>query len=80
MTIGGINQCEICVNRYNNLKGAKCEAYPDGIPDALYSMAHFHTKPFKGDNGIKFELDENSSYKAYLPQIIQDLKRMGMDI
>jgi len=32
-----------------------CEAFPDGIPDAIAYGDDNHTKPFPGDNGIQFE-------------------------
>ena len=32
-----------------------CAAFPDGIPDAIYLGGFDHRKPFKGDNGIRFE-------------------------
>tara|TARA_R100000049_G_C1921140_1_gene66390 strand:- start:28 stop:186 length:159 start_codon:yes stop_codon:yes gene_type:complete len=33
----------------------KCDAFPKGIPEEIGSGEHDHTKPFKGDNGIRFE-------------------------
>ena len=33
----------------------KCKAFPDGIPEKILTGEHDHTKPFKGDNGIRFE-------------------------
>ena len=33
----------------------KCDAYPDEIPHQILSSEHDHTKPFKGDNGIRFK-------------------------
>ncbi len=32
-----------------------CEAYPDGIPDAIITGMHDHREPFAGDKGIRFE-------------------------
>ena len=32
-----------------------CEAFPEGIPVEIYFEATDHTKPFNGDNGIRFE-------------------------
>jgi hypothetical protein len=31
-----------------------CEAFPDGIPDAI-TKGRDHSKPFRGDHGIRFE-------------------------
>ena len=36
-------------------KCATCEAFPNGIPDVIYLYGNKHTKPLKGDNGIRFE-------------------------
>jgi len=32
-----------------------CEAFPNGIPDEIAYGDNDHTKPFKGDNGIRYE-------------------------
>lgn len=32
-----------------------CSAYPDGIPNEIFTGLHDHAKPYKGDNGIQFE-------------------------
>jgi hypothetical protein len=34
---------------------AKCEAFPDAIPDEIYFMAHPHNDSYPGDNGIQFK-------------------------
>jgi hypothetical protein len=52
-----MGQCDVCINRYQNKKGYYCEAFPDGIPEELYSFGIPHTKPYKGDNGIQFKQD-----------------------
>lgn len=46
------DQCFRC----SNYTGAKeCEAFPDGIPQEIYSGLFDHSKEFVGDNGIRFE-------------------------
>ena len=35
-----------------------CAAFPKGIPEAILTGDHDHTKPYKGDNGIQFEPKE----------------------
>jgi len=32
-----------------------CEAFKKRIPDIIFTGEHDHTKPYKGDNGIRFE-------------------------
>jgi hypothetical protein len=36
---------------------ATCEAFPDGIPDAI-NYGFDHREPFPGDHGVLFALDE----------------------
>jgi len=45
-------QCAFCIHLK---KGLKCKAFPKGIPEKIITGEHDHTKPFKGDNGIRFE-------------------------
>lgn len=46
------NQCILC-KHYTFAK--TCDAYPDGIPDEIFTGEVDHTKPYKGDHGIQFE-------------------------
>jgi len=46
------SQCFSCV-RYWGV--GKCDAYPKRIPSKIFLDKHDHTKPYKGDNGIRFE-------------------------
>ena len=45
-------QCASCKNYLND---NKCKAYPDGIPGVILTVKFDHTKPYPGDNGIRFE-------------------------
>lgn len=45
-------QCNSCTY----YKGfAKCEAFPDGIPRELLTVAITHKKAYKGDNGFRYK-------------------------
>ncbi len=46
-------QCARCA--HNNEDGT-CKAFPQRIPDAIYTNRHDHTKPYPGDQGFQFEL------------------------
>jgi len=35
-----------------------CVAFPDGIPDRLLKGLADHRRPYPGDHGIRFELDQ----------------------
>jgi len=45
-------QCFFCKQYTEKLR---CKAFPKGIPKEILLGKHDHTKPFKGDNGIRFE-------------------------
>jgi len=46
-----ISQCIFCIQK----DGINCKAFPKGIPDKILSNEVDHTKPYKGDNGVRFE-------------------------
>lgn len=50
-------QCDSCVHHRG---GIQCDAFPDGIPRELLTVSITHNKPYKGDNGIRYE--KNPSY------------------
>jgi hypothetical protein len=43
-----------------------CDAFPDGIPEAVRKNRINHRKSLAGDNGIRFELAENSEESRQL--------------
>ena len=47
-------QCFVCGNMIDTEPFLACTAYPKGIPEAIVTGEHDHTKPYEGDNGIRF--------------------------
>jgi hypothetical protein len=47
--------CSGCLHFMPDEPELVCKAYPGGIPDAIIEGKVDHRKPFKGDNGIRFE-------------------------
>lgn len=39
------------------IKGNKCQAFPENIPDEILIGPNNHYKPYFNDNGIRFKLD-----------------------
>lgn len=33
-----------------------CKAFPSGVPEEIWGGSNDHTKPYKGDRGIQFQL------------------------
>ncbi len=56
-----------CLNckHFNIQKFGTCDAFPKGIPVAITSGEFLHTKPYQGDNGIRYEFmsSKNNSLK-----------------
>ncbi|MBF83491.1 MAG: hypothetical protein CL489_03340 [Acidobacteria bacterium] len=44
-----------------------CEAFPEGIPDPIFTGKQMHFEPIRGDRGIVFAPDEDVT-----PEMIQD--------
>lgn len=48
--------CSGCVHYDSkNASFKRCEAFPDGIPQEIFSGENEHTSAYPGDNGIQFE-------------------------
>ena len=54
------SQCLECLHYFGEFK---CNAFPDGIPEQIYTGQHDHIKEFKNDNGIRFESLEEFNKK-----------------
>lgn len=48
-------QCTACAWHFKDDTGIiKCAAYPNGIPHEILRGEVDHTKPYKGDHGLRF--------------------------
>jgi hypothetical protein len=47
--------CVFCAHMDPDLRSRTCAAFPDGIPLEIWRGLNDHTKPFAGDNGIRFQ-------------------------
>ena len=52
------SQCLMCKHYYGLMK---CSAFDDKIPEKIMTGLHDHTKPYPGDNDIRFEPIEKNS-------------------
>ena len=48
----------------------RCEAFEDRIPGEIWVTEVDHRKPYKGDNGIQFEFQDDTSQ---LPWLLKDI-------
>ncbi len=48
-------QCPSCKNFFKRKKKFKCRAFKNGIPIKIVTGQFDHTKPFKNDNGIRYD-------------------------
>ena len=64
-----IGEPPICMwcKHYQRSSGARCDAFPDGIPEEIWYSCNPHTVPFPGDHCIQFELDEERDKVVRLP-------------
>lgn len=57
-------QCMYCKHYRRDATKLVCDAYPDGIPDAILYWKVDHRAPYRGDNGIRFEPAEQGDEEA----------------
>lgn len=48
-------QSDTCFGCKHQLPGKTCLAFPDGIPETLWSAYRGHREPYPGDHGIQYE-------------------------
>lgn len=46
------SSCRTC---RHHLVGQRCMAFPEGIPDDIWTGRNPHTEPVDGDHGIRYE-------------------------
>lgn len=68
------SQCYSCARRwrlidtddaYAALPTQICEAFPEGIPDAVMQMRVDHRNPIQGDQGLRWEPREGATYPEF---------------
>ena len=67
--VGGL--CHLCKywrSGLDNPRGIQtCKAFPDGIPDQIFSGAEMHFDRVRGDNGVVFAPDDDVT-----PEMVSD--------
>lgn len=48
-------QCVWCSRLLDLGQGRRCEAFPDGIPEAIWRGEQDHRLPAEGDRGLRFD-------------------------
>lgn len=68
MTIGPRSQCHAC-RRFHGRRSFDqpftCDAFPGGIPDAVFDNDRDHRQPVDGDNGIQFDAKPGDAFPEY---------------
>lgn len=77
MTVGPKSQCGACA-RFHQLTGEAwwsanpppptCDAFPTGIPEAVFGNELDHREPIEGDHGIQFEAKPGDEFPEYALQ------------
>lgn len=48
--------CRSCA-RLRDADAGVCQAFPEGIPDAIWELGGDHRQPIKGDHGLQFKVE-----------------------
>jgi hypothetical protein len=48
--------CLACEHLNRQADDRSCAAFPEGIPEDIWTNQHDHHKPYPGDQGMRFEL------------------------
>jgi len=66
--------CWLC-KHLHDIEDWKCTAFPKGIPEDIRLCKHNHYEPYRGDNGIQFEMiDLTLGNRRRFSRISKELK------
>lgn len=54
--------------------GFRCDAFPDGIPEAILTSDRDHRKPYRGDGGLRFDPVDDAAV-TFAAETIRDARR-----
>jgi hypothetical protein len=70
MTTYAAPMCMACARYDRNARNLACEAYPDGIPNAILQSWVDHREPQPGDGGLRFVLADEWRGRDLLPGLL----------